>query len=140
MATSVGPMAGMRSWTAHLRNREMRYAFGIGFLVLFVFIGTFTYVNFQLVAPPLSLSPMALGLPVYFGFLPSMLTTPFAGLSRDVSDHETALPSRLRLPLRACWLLLPELDRGAGRHGADRGRHLPGAGDRDRPCRADRGA
>ncbi|MDU0364339.1 MFS transporter, partial [Rhizobium sp. 25PS6] len=48
----------------------------IGFLILFVFIGTFTYVNFQLVA--LGLSPMTLGL-VYLVFLPSMLTTPMAG-------------------------------------------------------------
>ena len=36
--------------------------------------------NFQLVAQPISLSPMALGL-VYFVFLPSMLTTPLAGRS-----------------------------------------------------------
>ncbi len=54
------------------------HAFAIGFLILFVFIGTYTYVNFQLIAAPLSLSPMALGL-VYFVFLPSMLTTPLAG-------------------------------------------------------------
>src|SRR3712207_7776974 len=46
--------------------------------MLFVFIGTFTYVNFVLVRPPVSLSPMALGF-VYFVFLPSMLTTPLAG-------------------------------------------------------------
>jgi predicted MFS family arabinose efflux permease len=35
-------------------------------------------VNFVLAAPPLALSPMALGL-VYFVFLPSMITTPVAG-------------------------------------------------------------
>ncbi|CDX52178.1 MFS transporter [Mesorhizobium sp. LCM 4577] len=66
------------AWKAPLRNVELRACFAIGFLILFVFIGTFTYVNFQLVAVPLSLTPMALGA-VYFVFLPSMLTTPLAG-------------------------------------------------------------
>ncbi|TIP05990.1 MAG: MFS transporter [Mesorhizobium sp.] len=66
------------TWKAPLRNVELRACFAIGFLILFVFIGTFTYVNFQLVAVPLSLTPMALGA-VYFVFLPSMLTTPLAG-------------------------------------------------------------
>lgn len=66
----------MRGWTYHFADGELRRVFAIGFLILFVFIGTFTYVNFQLVA--LGLSPMTLGL-VYLVFLPSMLTTPMAG-------------------------------------------------------------
>lgn len=64
--------------TAHLANRCLVASFGIGFFVLFAFLGTFTYVNFVLAEPPLRLSPMALGL-VYFVFLPSMVTTPLAG-------------------------------------------------------------
>jgi YNFM family putative membrane transporter len=66
------------AWMEHLRNPPLRAAFGIGFCILFVFIGTFTYINFVLVREPLSLAPMALGL-VYFVFLPSVITTPFAG-------------------------------------------------------------
>jgi YNFM family putative membrane transporter len=62
----------------HFRNRCLVASFGIGFLVLFAFLGTFTYVNFALAEPPLSLNPMALGL-IYFVFLPSMITTPMAG-------------------------------------------------------------
>ena len=62
----------------HLRNRSLRTSFVIGFLILFAFIGTFTYVNFVLARPPLSLSPMALGI-VYFVFLPALVTTPLAG-------------------------------------------------------------
>jgi MFS transporter, YNFM family, putative membrane transport protein len=46
--------------------------------ILFAFIGTFTYVNFVLVREPLSLGRMALGF-VYLVFLPSVVTTPFAG-------------------------------------------------------------
>ena len=41
-------------------------------------IGTFTYVNFVLVRPPILLSAMSLGL-VYFVFVPAIATTPFAG-------------------------------------------------------------
>jgi YNFM family putative membrane transporter len=78
MITADGAMLGMGAWIAHFRNRELRNAFAIGFLILFVFIGTFTYVNFQLTAEPISLSAMSLGL-VYFVFLPSMVTTPLAG-------------------------------------------------------------
>jgi predicted MFS family arabinose efflux permease len=62
----------------HLSNPCLRASFGIGFCVLFAFIGAFTYVNFVLARSPLMLTPMALGL-VYFVFAPSMVTTPLAG-------------------------------------------------------------
>ena len=54
-------MPGMGAWIGHFRNRELRNIFAIGFLILFVFIGTFTYVNFVLAAPPFSLPPTLLG-------------------------------------------------------------------------------
>jgi MFS transporter, YNFM family, putative membrane transport protein len=63
---------------AHWRNPPLRSAFAIGFCILFAFIGTFTFVNFVLVRPPLSLGMMDLGL-VYFVFAPSVVTTLFAG-------------------------------------------------------------
>jgi MFS transporter, YNFM family, putative membrane transport protein len=63
---------------AHWRNPSLRAAFAIGFCILFAFIGTFTFVNFVLVRAPLSLSRMDLGF-VYFVFLPSVVTTLFAG-------------------------------------------------------------
>jgi predicted MFS family arabinose efflux permease len=66
------------AWGEHLRNRRLRAAFGIGFCILFAFIGTFTYVNFVLVREPLSLGRMELGF-VYFVFLPSIVTTLVAG-------------------------------------------------------------
>jgi predicted MFS family arabinose efflux permease len=65
-------------WAEHLRNGALRASFAIGFLILFAFIGTFTYVNFVLVREPLSLGMMAIGF-VYFVFLPAILTTPLAG-------------------------------------------------------------
>lgn len=72
------PMRGSAAWLTHLSEPRLRAAFGIGFLILFAFIGTFTYVNFVLVRAPLSLSTMSLGL-VYFVFVPAILTTPLAG-------------------------------------------------------------
>jgi MFS transporter, YNFM family, putative membrane transport protein len=66
------------AWSEHFGNARLRAAFGIGFFILFAFIGTFTYVNFVLVRAPLGLSMMALGF-VYFVFLPSIFTTPLAG-------------------------------------------------------------
>ena len=86
-------------------NVELRACFTIGFLILFVFIGTFTYVNFQLVAAPLSLSPMALGL-VYFVFLPSMLTTPLAGRVAARLGPSIGIGATLTLAILGLLLLL----------------------------------
>lgn len=66
------------AWQEHFRSPSLRASFGIGFIILFAFIGTFTYVNFVLVREPIALNQMALGY-VYFVFLPSIVTTPFAG-------------------------------------------------------------
>ncbi len=66
------------AWKAHFTNARLRSAFAIGFIILFAFIGTFTYVNFVLAEPPFSLPQASIGL-VYFVFLPAILTTPIAG-------------------------------------------------------------
>ncbi|MBL8711042.1 MAG: MFS transporter [Rhodospirillaceae bacterium] len=86
--TRAQPMTAMNEVTrnamavllSHLRNPPLRAAFCLGFLILFAFIGTFTYVNFVLVRPPFGVHQMQLGL-VYFVFVPSMLTTPLAGVA-----------------------------------------------------------
>jgi MFS transporter, YNFM family, putative membrane transport protein len=61
-----------------LRDPILRRAFLIGFCILFAFIGVFTFINFVLVRPPLSIRPMTLGL-VCLVFIPSIFTTPLAG-------------------------------------------------------------
>jgi MFS transporter, YNFM family, putative membrane transport protein len=76
MDMSHGP--ALTSWLSHLANPALRAAFAIGFLILFAFIGTFTYVNFVLVGEPFGIGMMMLGT-VYFVFLPSVITTPLAG-------------------------------------------------------------
>jgi MFS transporter, YNFM family, putative membrane transport protein len=75
---AVAGRSPLSIWSEHLKSAPLRASFGIGFLILFAFIGTFTYVNFLLVREPLALSRMAVGF-VYFVFLPSIVTTPLAG-------------------------------------------------------------
>ncbi len=79
MASATAPMiSASAALRLHLGDPQLRAAFAIGFLILFAFIGVFTYVNLVLVAPPLSLGAMELGA-VYFVFAPSIATTLFAG-------------------------------------------------------------
>ena len=61
-----------------MARRELRAGFLVGFCILFAFIGAFTFVNFVLVRPPISLGPMELGF-VYLVFAPSLITTIAAG-------------------------------------------------------------
>ena len=68
----------LKATLAHWRTPQLRAAFGIGFCILFAFIGTFTFVNFVLVRPPLAVGMMDLGF-VYLVFLPSVITTLLAG-------------------------------------------------------------
>ena len=77
-STDMSHASPLTSWLVHLANPALRAAFLTGFLILFAFIGTFTYVNFVLVGPPFSVGMMMLGA-VYFVFLPSVITTPLAG-------------------------------------------------------------
>jgi MFS transporter, YNFM family, putative membrane transport protein len=96
-------------WFKHLRNPALRASFATGFCILFAFIGTFTYVNFVLVREPLSLGQMAVG-SVYFVFLPSVLTTPFAGRSVDYFGTQRTLWTALALAGAGLpMLLLPNL-------------------------------
>lgn len=76
--TDTNRASPLRSFLVHLANPALRAAFATGFIILFAFIGTFTYVNFVLVGPPFGIGMMMLGA-VYFVFLPSIITTPLAG-------------------------------------------------------------
>lgn len=71
-------LSPLRTLTRHLANRALQKSFLIGFVILFAFIGTFTYVNFVLVGAAFALPMMTLGF-VYFVFAPSILSTPLAG-------------------------------------------------------------
>ena len=128
MDGAAGPSA-LEAWRLHLRNPRLRAAFGIGFCILFAFIGTFTYVNFVLVRSPLSLGPMALGF-VYFVFLPSIVTTVQAGHAvRRAGTRWTIWGSFLL----AGFGLPPAVHPGRiGRDGACRHRNVLRSGSRNR--------
>ncbi len=98
----VSPLAAMR---IHLRNRPMLGSFAIGFLILFAFIGTYTYVNFVLTRAPIRLAPMSLGF-VYLVFLPSIFTTPIAGRIAQRMGTRPAMWAGLGLALAGLPLLL----------------------------------
>ena len=96
-------------WAEHLRNGPLRASFGIGFCILFAFIGTFTFVNFVLVRAPLSIGPMQLGF-VYFVFLPSIMTTPLAGrAAHRFGTRKTVGGALLLAALGLPLLLVPNL-------------------------------
>jgi predicted MFS family arabinose efflux permease len=111
--TGVQPMAAMAepgrhlwsAWVDHFRDAKLRCAFAVGFLILFGFIGTFTYIGFVLAAPPLALSMMATGL-VFFVFLPSMITTPLAGAVVSRFGANRVLPLALIVALAGLALLV----------------------------------
>lgn len=96
------PLAAMR---LHLRNKPLMATFVIGFLILFAFIGTYSYVNFVLTRQPISLAPMSLGF-VYFVFVPSIFTTPLAGRTAQRLGTRTTMWAGLGLAMIGLPLLL----------------------------------
>ncbi len=67
-----------RTLAQHMRNRRLLAASAVGFCVLFSLVGTFTYVNFLLAAPPFKLSSAALA-NVFCVYLLGVVVTPLAG-------------------------------------------------------------
>jgi MFS transporter, YNFM family, putative membrane transport protein len=103
-------MAAPAPWTAfasHLANPALRVAFAIGFLILFAFIGVFTYVNFVLVRAPFAVDRMSLGL-VYFVFLPAIFTTSLAGRAVQAFGARLAVWLGLGVALLSLPLMLSE--------------------------------
>ncbi len=101
------PMHGgnaLDAWKRHFANPALRAVFGIGFLILFIFVGVFTYVNLYLVNQ-LHLSPMSLGL-VYLVFAPAIITTPMAGNLVRKFGPSTALTLSLAVALGSLALTL----------------------------------
>lgn len=92
------------AWATHLADARLRRAYAIGFLILFAFIGVFTYVGFVLAAPPLSVSMQAIGF-VFLCFAPSMVTTPLAGGVASRYGAQRVLPLALVLAIAGLGLV-----------------------------------
>lgn len=67
---------------SHLRNPRLIAAYNLGFAMLFSLVGTFTYVNFYLAAPPFRLNTAQLGA-VFTVYLLGVFITPAAGRFMD---------------------------------------------------------
>jgi predicted MFS family arabinose efflux permease len=89
-AQKRGRVSGMRSMARHLRNPQLLATYAVGLCALFTLVGSFTYVNFYLAAPPFRLSTAALGL-VFSVYLVGAVITPFAGRVIDRMGHRFAL-------------------------------------------------
>lgn len=66
----------------HLWNPRLLAVFGMGFAALFCLVGTFTYANFYLAAPPYHLNSAQLG-SIFFVYLFGLIVTPLSGRSLD---------------------------------------------------------
>jgi YNFM family putative membrane transporter len=94
-----------KPWARHLGDPALRRCFAIGFLILFGFIGVFTYIGFVLMRPPHLLSMSALGL-VFLVFAPSMITTPMAGKMTSRHGPAKTVPASLAIAMAGLLLLL----------------------------------
>lgn len=74
----------------HLCNPRLVATYSVGFCVMFSLLGTFTYINFYLAAPPFRLSTTALGL-LFVVYLVGAIVTPGAGRAIDRFGHRFAL-------------------------------------------------
>ena len=103
--SSAAPGPGGEGHIRRYGDRSLIAAYGIGFCILFAFIGTFTYVNFVLTQPPLSIGQMQLGF-AYLVFIPSVVTTPLAGLAVERFGLRMTLRGSLILACVGLPLLL----------------------------------
>lgn len=105
MPMTTAPRRFWSAWGVHLADARLRRCFAIGFLILFGFIGVFTYIGFVLTASPIGVSMGRLGL-VFLCFAPSMVTTPLAGHAAERFGANRAVAASLLLSAVALLALL----------------------------------
>lgn len=88
--------ATLEDGIAHLHNPRLLATFGMGFAMLFTLVGTFTYVNFYLAAPPFNLNSGQLG-SVFFVYLLGLVVTPLSGRYMDRRGFRRTIVGALAL-------------------------------------------
>jgi MFS transporter, YNFM family, putative membrane transport protein len=86
-----------------MRNPRLLAVFGMGFTALFCLVGTFTYANFYLAAPPYHLNSAQLG-SVFFVYLLGLIVTPLSG--RCLDRYGVRLASIVAVCFTSAGLLL----------------------------------
>ena len=89
-ARSPRSASAFRAMLRHLRNPRLLATYAVGFCIMFTLLGTFTYINFYLAAPPFSLGTTALG-SLFVVYLMGAVVTPGAGKWIDRRGHRFAL-------------------------------------------------
>lgn len=87
----------------HLWNPRLLAVFGMGFAALFCLVGTFTYANFYLAAPPYHLNPAQLG-SIFLVYLLGLIVTPLSG--RCLDHYGMRVTSAVGFAFTAAGLLL----------------------------------
>ncbi len=87
----------------HLRNPRLLAVYGMGFAALFSLVGTFTYANFYLAAPPYRLNSEQLG-SIFFVYLLGLIVTPLSG--RCLDHYGIRLTSVVAVCFTSAGLLL----------------------------------
>ena len=131
-ADAGGAQSPIRGTVAHLRNPQLRAAFGIGFCILFAFIGTFTFVNFVLVRAA-AVARHDGSRSRLFRVSPSVVTTLLAGRAVARFGTRPTIWAALAVAGVGLPLMLSAASAGGShRHGAGRRRHVLRAGVRHR--------
>ena len=115
----------------HLWNPRLLAVFGMGFAALFCLVGTFTYANFYLAAPPYHLNSAQLG-SIFCVYLFGLIVTPLSG--RCLDHYGIRVTSAIGFGFAAVGLLLDPGAFAAGDHrrvgaGVVGRVHLPGGRD-----------
>ena len=97
----------IEAWKDHLTTARLVAMVGIGFILLFVFVATFTYANFILSEAPFALPQTMIGL-VYFVFAPAILTTPLAAASVKRFGARASFHGAIAVSLVGLLLLLTQ--------------------------------
>lgn len=98
--------SSLLAWQSHWNDPALRASFGIGFLILFVFVGLYTYVNLHIVEA-FDIPAIYLGF-IYLVFFPALFTTPLAGsLVRRAGSKRVLLVSLLTALVAVLFTLVP---------------------------------
>ena len=87
------------------RNRRLVATWAIGFCVLFINVAMFTYITFQLAAPPYRLGSAALGW-LFLVYLVGAVVTPLSGPAIDKYGHRVGLTVAMAIGATGALLTL----------------------------------
>ncbi len=101
---AAGLRRGVSATFSHLRNFTLLKAYGIAFMLMFSFMGVFTYITFRLSAPPYNLSPAALGW-IFLAYLAGTASSTMTGRFVDAAGYRAGVVAGVSLALAGLLLI-----------------------------------